>query len=120
MLRTIQPENRSYGAGAYAEITLNASEISLPSEFSVASAYPNPFNPTVTVPFSLPQAGEVSIAVFNVLGQQVFNQTQNFEAGTHQFIFNAHSMNLDMVSGLYFLQVQFKGQVNTQKVMLLK
>lgn len=100
----------------------------LPREFSVSNAYPNPFNPTVTIPFRLPQAGEVSFAVFSILGQQVFSRTQTCQAGMHSFVFDAVEVGdipvsdngHGLVSGVYFLQVQFNGQVNTQKIMLLR
>lgn len=110
-----------YGRGAYASVTLDAVE--MPLEFSVGQAYPNPFNPSVTIPFALPKEGEVNINVFNLLGQQVYSHAQNYQAGTHQFVFDASTANLtgnELVSGVYFLQVRFDGQLNTQKVLLVK
>lgn len=107
-----------FGENGYATVHLDASV--LPSEFAVDQGYPNPFNPSVTVPFALPQAGEVSVAVFNLLGQQIFNQTQNYEAGYHSLVFDASSVGRELVSGMYFLQIRFQGQMSTQKLMLLK
>ncbi len=107
-----------FGEGAYSTINLDFSP--LPMEFSVAPGYPNPFNPTVTAPFSVPERGEVSFAVFNLLGQQVFQTSRTFEAGCHKFQFNAVTDIGDLGSGMYFLQVQYQDQVRTQKLMLLK
>lgn len=113
-----------FAEGPYAEITLTSQFPGIPSEFSVGSAYPNPFNPAGTVPFTLPQAGEVTFSIFNVLGQQVFHQVRVYEAGAHSFIFDTSSAGMtqaqELVSGVYFLQVQFNGQASTQKVMLLR
>ncbi|MBZ0266417.1 carboxypeptidase regulatory-like domain-containing protein [bacterium] len=107
-----------FGEGAYATVSLEQSM--LPTEFSVAQGYPNPFNPSVTVPFALPKAGKVSFEVYNVLGQQVFSQERAFEAGVHRFLFDTQTKGHDLVSGVYFLNVQYQGQTRTQKLMLLK
>ena len=118
IIPTTASANASFGEGAYATITIDSGVI--PSEFTVENGYPNPFNPTITIPFALPAAGNVGIAVFNVLGQKVYSLDRNFEAGTHRFIFDAKSVNQEMVSGVYFVQISYNGQVKTQKVMLLK
>lgn len=82
--------------------------------------YPNPFNPSITVPFAVPATGDVTFAVYNVIGQQVFSQTRTFDAGNHRFLFDARQSGAELVSGVYFLQVQYNGQVEMQKVLLLK
>ncbi|MBZ0264296.1 T9SS type A sorting domain-containing protein, partial [bacterium] len=94
--------DRVYGEGAYATTSL---ETTLPVEFSVLQGYPNPFNPSVTVPFALPSQGEIQISIYNVMGQQVFATTQKFEAGFHRYVFEGNNM----VSGVYFLNVAFRG-----------
>lgn len=109
----------TFGAGAYADIHLDISNL-VPSEFTVEAAYPNPFNPSVSIPFALPVSGEVTFRVFNILGQELFSQRKVYEAGHHQYLFEASSSDRDLVSGMYFLQVSFRDQVSTQKVMLLK
>ena len=110
-----------FGEGPYAEITLDGSALAaIPSEFVVGSAYPNPFNPTVTIPFALPRAGEVTITLFNLLGQQVFQTIRTYTAGQHRFDFDASNIGRELVSGMYFLRLQFEDQVHTQKVMLIK
>ena len=110
----------AFGAGAYADVTIDAEALSLPSEFAVRQGYPNPFNPTLTIPFTLPSNGEVIVSVYNVLGQRVFETVKAYEAGYHSFIFDASQTDRELVSGIYFLQVGFNGQNRTQKIMLLK
>ncbi len=113
-------ESLSFGKGAYGEITLDVSNINLPSSFLVGAAYPNPFNPTLTVPFSLPKAGTVVFTVYNLLGQQVFETSGNFPAGRHEFSFEASQTGKELVSGLYCLVIQYEGRVSAQKALLLK
>jgi len=120
ILASLTTVEEKFGEGAYAEITLDASSPTVPSEFTIDAAYPNPFNPTLTIPFALPQAGEVSITLFNLLGQQVFQTIQTYTSGQHRFDFDASNIGRELVSGMYFLRLQFEDQLHAQKVMLLK
>lgn len=108
----------AFGEGAYADVSLDADLTALPKEFAVEAAYPNPFNPTVTVPFAMPANGELNVMVYNVLGQQVYSSSRQYQAGYHKFVFDASQG--DMVSGMYFIQFNYNGQTLTQKLMLLK
>ncbi|MBZ0263166.1 T9SS type A sorting domain-containing protein [bacterium] len=103
-----------FGEAAYATVSLEAA--TLPTEFTVSQGYPNPFNPSVTVPFALPARGDVKVAVYNVMGQQVFVSSQTFDAGFHRYVFDGK----DLVSGVYFMNVSYQGQQKSQKLMLLK
>ncbi len=79
--------------------------------------YPNPFNPTTTIEFRLPYASQVSLKVYNTLGQLVetlFNR--QFTKGNHKYIWNAESYT----SGIYFLHLEADGLVQTVKALLLK
>ncbi|MBZ0264334.1 T9SS type A sorting domain-containing protein [bacterium] len=106
-----------FGEGAFA--TMNLESMELPQSFVVEAGYPNPFNPTVTVPFTLPNAGDVQFQVFNVLGQKIFDESRTFEAGRHQFLFDANQHH-SLVSGIYLLQVNYKDQMSRQKLNLVK
>jgi photosystem II stability/assembly factor-like uncharacterized protein len=89
-----------------------------PQEFSV-SAFPNPFNPTTTISFSLPQAGDVSVAVYDMLGRRVESnlaRTQMYTAGEHRLIFDAAGLS----SGTYFVRMQAPGVTKTKKIELLR
>jgi Secretion system C-terminal sorting domain len=92
--------------------------LEIPAEFALQQAYPNPFNPTTTVAVSLPEAADLSVTVFNVMGQQVATLTSGkLVAGTHNFVFDASHLS----SGLYFVQAQVPGKLNQiQKVTLMK
>ena len=89
----------------------------IPTEFSLGQNFPNPFNPTTNISFSLPRASEVSINVFNILGQQVATAFQgNRAAGTHTITFDASSLS----SGVYIYQLRAGSFIQTRKLTLLK
>jgi hypothetical protein len=79
--------------------------------------YPNPFNPTTNVNFVLPEAANVSLTVFNLLGQQVATLANgNFEAGSHSLVFDASSLT----SGLYLVRLEAPGQSVVHRMLLSK
>ncbi len=94
----------------------------LPTEFTLQAAYPNPFNPTVTIPYSLPNASDVQIRIYNLLGQEVANLVNRpMEAGFHSVVWNGESASGSQVaSGVYFVRMQAGQYVNTRKVVLLR
>ena len=60
----------------------------IPQKFTINNLYPNPFNPTRKIQFSLPQASQVKIVVYNVLGQQIAELVNDFRsAGTYNVFF---------------------------------
>ena len=93
----------------------------VPTEYKI-SAYPNPFNPETQISYHVPEAGDVKIEIFNVLGQKIrvlVNQHQ--EAGAYNATWNGTSQkNMQMPSGTYFLKVSAKNYSNTIKLMLLQ
>lgn len=97
--------------------------IEIPGGFLVSNNYPNPFNPSTNVPFTLLERGEVSWQVFDVLGRSVMKiSAKNFESGEHTQLFNFHGL----ASGLYIVRANLKRERNnrtiykTKKVMLIK
>ena len=74
----------------------------LPDRFALHQNYPNPFNPETTIPFDLPQAGSVTINVFNVLGQKVgMVINQPVPAGFHRITWDGSQL----ASGVYFYHI---------------
>lgn len=94
----------------------------LPREFEMAAAYPNPFNPTVSIPVALPKTTEVRLSVFNVLGQRVATLVdERMNAGRHSVMWNGQSdASLPVSSGVYFVTMEAGGFVKTQKLVLMK
>jgi len=91
--------------------------IEKPTEVSLLPNYPNPFNPTTTIRFTLQSGGNVNISVFDVLGRQVAQLAdRRFAPGEHRISFDAESFP----SGQYLLRMIAGGQVYTRKITLLK
>jgi len=88
----------------------------LPSEFAIA-AYPNPFNPTATLSFTLPTDQNVTLSVFDVSGRQVAQLVDGYRsAGSHEVTFDASNL----ASGIYIYQLVASNHTATGKMMLLK
>ncbi|WP_456425835.1 trypsin-like peptidase domain-containing protein [Rhodocaloribacter sp.] len=94
-----------------------APEADLPAAFTLDQNYPNPFNPTTMIAFTLPEAGEVTLRVFNALGREVATLAEGFrEAGSHQVRFDA----TDLSAGIYVYVLQSEGFRQTRRMVLLK
>jgi hypothetical protein len=79
--------------------------------------YPNPFNPSTTIGFRLPLDSDVSLSVFNTLGQRVALLVEGrVEAGYHRVVFDASHL----ASGLYVYRLQAGGFLSTKRMVLLK
>jgi len=94
----------------------------IPTVFALHENYPNPFNPTTTLRFDLPEVSDITLTIYNMLGQKVrtFNY-QNTSAGYHSIKWNATNDLGDPVgAGVYLYQLQTKDFVKTRKMVLLK
>ena len=99
----------------------NDNSMQIPNVPVIHNNYPNPFNPTTTIKFSVPKESEVEILVYNVKGQKVKKlASSTFERGQHQVIWNGRDDNHDKVSsGIYFYKYTVNGKVKSNKKMLL-
>jgi hypothetical protein len=88
-----------------------------PHSFELAELYPNPFNPSTEVSFSLPMDGHVKLAAYDIKGQQVdmiFEGAQSL--GEHSYTWNA----ANLPSGVYYIRLQSGTMVTSQKALLIK
>ncbi|MDP8205837.1 MAG: C25 family cysteine peptidase [Candidatus Electryonea clarkiae] len=86
-----------------------------PLEWNLGDVYPNPFNPTTSIRFSLKENVMVNARVFNILGQEVAELANRpMTAGFHSLTFNG----ADMASGMYFLRFE-AGPLNDIKKMII-
>ncbi len=86
-------------------------------EFCLNTPYPNPFNPTTTIKYSIPEESHVTIAIYNVSGQVVSVLKDEYQqAGNHSIIWNATGVS----SGLYFSTLKANGFTETRKMVLVK
>lgn len=81
-------------------------DLSLPSVFELGQNYPNPFNPATSIRFALPVSSQVTLKVFNTLGEEVSTLVNaTMDAGVHNVNFSALGLN----SGMYIYQIEAKG-----------
>ncbi len=88
-----------------------------PLEWAFEGAYPNPFNPSTTVAFSLKHTADVQLRVYNLLGQEVMQLVNRpMQAGRYQVTFDGSQLS----SGIYFLHLNAGPMQETRKVILMK
>ncbi len=88
-----------------------------PNEFKLSQNYPNPFNPSTNISFNLPASGDVSLKVYNLLGQEVAALVNGrLNSGSHTVSFDASRL----ASGMYIYRLQAGSHLQTKKMMLIK
>ncbi|MCH8875056.1 T9SS type A sorting domain-containing protein [candidate division KSB1 bacterium] len=84
--------------------------------------YPNPFNPSTTITFAVPEASEVTLAIYNLRGQLI--QTLHsgpIAAGQHSVVWNGNdSRGVKVASGVYVYRLEAKGFALSKKLVLMK
>ena len=94
-----------------------------PEVFALANNYPNPFNPTTTIKYALPQAADVELTVYNVLGQPVRTLVAEHQsAGRYVVEWDAtNDSGHSLSSGMYFYRLEAGGEfLDFKKMLLLK
>ncbi len=106
------------GLDAVYSTVSNEEELGNPFTFSLEQNYPNPFNPSTKIEFTLASSSNVTLEVFNMLGQRVATLVggQKLSAGKHNVNFDASSL----ASGMYVYRISAANFVQTRKMMLIK
>ena len=93
------------------------SDVQIPKDFALYQNYPNPFNPSTTIKFALPVKTNLSLSVYNTLGEKVAEIfSGELEEGYHEMMFNASGLS----SGIYFYKIESENFNLTQKMILMK
>jgi len=102
-------------------LTVNGSA-AIPDDYALYQNYPNPFNPTTRINFDLPEASEVRLAVFNLLGQEVRTLVAGqLPAGRHFVAWDGRDANGQVVgSGLYLYRLHAGNFVSSRKMLLTR
>ena len=96
---------------------VHQSDNTVPQDYNLEQNFPNPFNPSTTIRYSLPIQSKVILTVFNILGQKVRTLVQEEqEAGRHEVKFDG----LELAGGIYFYRIKAGTFVETKKLILLK
>jgi hypothetical protein len=89
----------------------------LPGILALRQNFPNPFNPSTTISFSVPERGQVTLNVYNILGQQIATLVDGMtNPGEYEITWNGETM----ASGVYFYRLVYQDEVLTKKMTLLK
>ena len=90
-----------------------------PYQTQLGNNYPNPFNPTTTIPFSLEKASKVTLTVYDMLGRPVLLLMNEYlSPGTHEVRFNAGRVGIS--SGFYLYTLELNGKHLTKTMLLIK
>jgi flagellar hook assembly protein FlgD len=89
---------------------------------SLHSNYPNPFNPSTTINFSLPTKAQTRLVIYNVRGQKVKALlSDTLDCGNHSVVWNGRDdSNRPVASGIYFARLEQSGATKISKMMLMK
>ena len=88
-----------------------------PDSYNLTQNFPNPFNPTTSIRYSIPKRSNVTLKVYDILGNEVatlVNEEKN--QGVYTVSFNAAGL----ASGIYFYTLRADGFVQTKKMLFLK
>lgn len=94
----------------------------VPAEFALDQNHPNPFNPETQIAYQLPQAGDVSLTIYNLLGQQVRQLVNTHQAaGFYRVSWNGQdALGRSAASGIYFYHLKADQFSQTKMMILLK
>jgi hypothetical protein len=89
----------------------------MPFGYKLQNNYPNPFNPSTTIRFDLPESGDINLKVYTLLGEEVETIiSQNLPAGEHQVDWNAGNLP----GGIYLIRLEAGGLMQTRKMIVIK
>ena len=102
---------------SYVPVTEVNEDLSFVNSYGLSNNYPNPFNPSTKITYSIPERSNVSLKVFDLLGSLVAELANGeIEAGTYDINFNASQLS----SGIYFYRLQAGNFIESKKMILLK
>ncbi|MFO7447656.1 MAG: T9SS type A sorting domain-containing protein, partial [Ignavibacteriaceae bacterium] len=126
-VKSVTKDNQSSGysySGSFvpAGVTDVEETIAIPEKFEVTQNYPNPFNPETNIRVNLPEAGVLSVKIFDILGQEVVTLiNREMNAGVHTLQWKGeNSFGQKVPSGTYIYRVSAGDNTQTMKMVLLK
>lgn len=109
--------NSAWSTELSTSITGIETQASLPKEYALDQNYPNPFNPSTTIKYQIPADANISLKIYDVLGNEVDELVNEFKtAGYYEVKFNASKLT----SGVYFYRIESDNFTQTRKMLLMK
>jgi len=101
---------------------VSVDHLGLPTSYALEQNYPNPFNPITFINYQLPEAANVKIVIYNVLGQNVATLVdQNMNAGYHNISWSGlNYAGTSVSSGVYLYRIESENFTDVKKLMFLK
>ncbi|MFZ5519459.1 MAG: T9SS type A sorting domain-containing protein [Candidatus Zhuqueibacterota bacterium] len=108
--------------GDFALSNVNEVSVNVPNKFYLGQNYPNPFNAGTSISYSIPEAGQVQLVIYNMNGERVLNAVNKLqEAGSHSFHWNGLSETGDgLASGVYYYKIKINEHASLKKMTLVK
>jgi hypothetical protein len=98
-------------------IVAQDSTTAIPKSYNLSQNYPNPFNPSTAINYQLPQAGKVTIKIYDIIGNEVSILADGYiDAGSYSVTFNASNL----ASGIYLYELKSNEFVSRKKMMFIK
>ncbi len=115
-------DNASFSLTIKENVLVVDARYAIPDEFALHANYPNPFNPTTTISYDLPEQAQVTLGIYDILGKQIktlVNQSQ--DAGNKIAVWNGtDNLGRQVSAGVYLYQIQAGEFSQTRKMLLLK
>jgi hypothetical protein len=97
--------------------TVKDNPVQILNQFALKQNYPNPFNPSTVITFTIPTAGNVTLTVYNSLGQEVATLINGYKkTQTYNLTFNGS----DLASGVYIYTLKYDNNLVSKKMILMK
>jgi hypothetical protein len=94
----------------------------IPEVFALHANYPNPFNPSTTIRFDLPEASNIRLVIYDLLGREVVRLVQGYmEAGYQRVVWNGRTVSgREVPTGIYIARMMTPEYTKSMKMVLLK
>jgi hypothetical protein len=98
-------------------VGIEAGQQNMPRQFVVYQNYPNPFNPSTNIEFSIPEAGYVTLKIYNILGEEISTLlSASLLSGSYKYIWDANNL----ASGIYLYRLEAGNYATTKKMILIR
>jgi hypothetical protein len=111
---------RTFNIDAYGVLSVN--DNNMPIQFALHQNYPNPFNPTTSISYDIPNAGNVTMVIYDMMGREVRKLVDNnMDAGFQSVTWDAtNNFGNPVGAGVYIYQIKADGFTQSKKMILLK